>query len=266
MLTNNVREWEPLWRTKLPIDEIFETVVDSGFVGLRKPDPAIYALVLERLGLAAEECVFVDDLEVNIDAARALGFAVVRHEETDRTIAELDALLASQSEPEIRLEQPGDEEAIARVHGAAFPAGDPATTLTDALRADGDLVPELCFVAVRDGELIGHVAISRASVDGAGALALGPIGVLPAHQRTGVGAALMSATLDAARETDWPLIALLGHAEYYPRFGFEPAEALGIRPPFDVAPQYWMAYRLPAYRPELRGVFRYAGAFSRDER
>jgi len=94
MLTNNVREWEPLWRTKLPIDEIFETVVDSGFVGMRKPDPAIYALVLERLGLPAEACVFVDDLAHNIEAARALGFAVVHHEDTARTIAALDAVLA----------------------------------------------------------------------------------------------------------------------------------------------------------------------------
>jgi putative hydrolase of the HAD superfamily len=93
MLTNNVREWEPLWRTKLPVDDIFETVVDSGFVGLRKPDRAIYAIVLERLGLPAEECVFVDDLAVNIEAARALGFAVVHFRETEQAIAELDALL-----------------------------------------------------------------------------------------------------------------------------------------------------------------------------
>ena len=94
MLTNNVREWEPLWRTKLPIDEIFETVVDSGFVGMRKPDRAIYALVLERLGLPAEECAFVDDVAVNVEAARELGFAVVHFRETQQAIAELDALLA----------------------------------------------------------------------------------------------------------------------------------------------------------------------------
>ena len=94
MLTNNVREWEPLWRTKLPIDEIFETVVDSGFVGLRKPDRAIYELVLERLGLPAAACAFVDDLAVNIEAARGLGFAVVHYRDTEQAIAELDALLA----------------------------------------------------------------------------------------------------------------------------------------------------------------------------
>jgi epoxide hydrolase-like predicted phosphatase len=94
MLTNNVREWEPLWRAKLPIDEIFETVVDSGFVGLRKPDRAIYELVLERLGLPAAECAFVDDLAVNVEAARELGFAVVHYRDTEQAIAALDALLA----------------------------------------------------------------------------------------------------------------------------------------------------------------------------
>jgi putative hydrolase of the HAD superfamily len=263
LLTNNVREWEPFWRTKLPVDEIFETVVDSGFVGLRKPDPAIYALVLERLALPAEQCVFVDDLDVNVEAARALGFAVVRHRDTRSTIAALEALLAPAA-VETRPERPGDEAAIAHVHAAAFPPGDPAVGLTDELRADGDLVPELSFVALRDGELVGHVALSRAALDGAGVLALGPIGVLPAHQRSGVGSALMGAALEAARATDWPLIALLGHADYYPRFGFEPAGALGIEPPFAVEPQYWMAYRLPAYQPELRGVFRFARAFPSD--
>ena len=93
LLTNNVREWEPLWRSKLPVDEIFETVVDSAFVGLRKPDPAIYAIVLERLGLPAASCAFVDDIAVNIEAARSLGFATVQFHGTAQTIGELRALL-----------------------------------------------------------------------------------------------------------------------------------------------------------------------------
>ena len=71
LLTNNIREWEPLWRTMLPVDEIFEVVVDSGFVGCRKPDREIYDLTLERLGdPAAEECLFIDDIDVNCDTAR----------------------------------------------------------------------------------------------------------------------------------------------------------------------------------------------------
>ena len=85
LLTNNVREWEPLWRAKLPeVDELFELIVDSAFVGLRKPDPAIYTLTLERLGgVAPERCVFVDDLDVNCDTARELGMTAVRFESAE---------------------------------------------------------------------------------------------------------------------------------------------------------------------------------------
>ena len=75
MLTNNVREWEPLWRSMLPVDEIFEIVVDSGFVGCRKPEARIYEMTLERLGLPAEACLFVDDL-----AAQLRGRPRGRHE------------------------------------------------------------------------------------------------------------------------------------------------------------------------------------------
>jgi putative hydrolase of the HAD superfamily len=97
LLTNNVREWEPLWRAKLPeLDEIFEVVVDSAFVGMRKPEPAIYELTLERLGgdLRAEECLFVDDLEINCEAARALGMTAVRFVDSDQAIPELESALA----------------------------------------------------------------------------------------------------------------------------------------------------------------------------
>jgi len=96
LLTNNVREWEPLWRAKLPeIDELFEVVVDSAFVGLRKPDPAIYELTLERLGgVTAEECVFVDDLEPNCEAARAIGMAAVRFDSAEQAIPEIESALA----------------------------------------------------------------------------------------------------------------------------------------------------------------------------
>ena len=95
MLTNNVREWEPLWRSMLPVDEIFELVVDSAFVGMRKPDPAIYELTLERLGggVTAGECLFVDDLAVNIEAARHLGMRAVHLVDTDQAIGEIRTVL-----------------------------------------------------------------------------------------------------------------------------------------------------------------------------
>jgi putative hydrolase of the HAD superfamily len=96
LLTNNVREWEPLWRAKLPdVDELFEVIVDSGFVGMRKPDPEIYELTLERLGdgLRADECAFLDDIEVNCNAARALGMTAIRFHDNDQAIAELESAL-----------------------------------------------------------------------------------------------------------------------------------------------------------------------------
>jgi putative hydrolase of the HAD superfamily len=98
LLTNNVREWEPLWRAKLPeIDELFELVVDSAFVGLRKPDPGIYELTLERLGgISPEQCVFVDDLDVNCEAARALGMAAVRFVNPEQAIPEIESALAGE--------------------------------------------------------------------------------------------------------------------------------------------------------------------------
>jgi putative hydrolase of the HAD superfamily len=93
MLTNNVREWEPLWRSMLPVDEIFETVVDSGFVGVRKPEARIYEMTLERLGLPPAACLFIDDLEPNIDGARALGINAVHFRDNEQAIPEIRRLL-----------------------------------------------------------------------------------------------------------------------------------------------------------------------------
>jgi len=94
LLTNNVREWEPLWRAMAPIDEIFELVVDSAFVGMRKPDREIYELTLARLGVAAEHCLFIDDVEENCVAAREAGMAAVCYRDNDQAIAEIRATLA----------------------------------------------------------------------------------------------------------------------------------------------------------------------------
>jgi len=93
LLTNNVREWEPLWRPMLPVDEIFETVVDSGFVGVRKPEPEIYEMTLERIGMAGESCLFVDDFPHNCDGARATGMSAVHFRDNEQAIAEIRAAL-----------------------------------------------------------------------------------------------------------------------------------------------------------------------------
>jgi putative hydrolase of the HAD superfamily len=76
-----------------PVDEIFELVVDSAFVGMRKPDREIYDLTVQRLGLPADRCLFVDDMAVNCDAARAAGMRSVVYREPEQAIAEIRAAL-----------------------------------------------------------------------------------------------------------------------------------------------------------------------------
>jgi putative hydrolase of the HAD superfamily len=93
LLTNNVREWEPRWRAMIPVDEVFEVVVDSAFVGMRKPDPEIYELTIDRVGVPAGQCLFIDDMEVNVTAARELGMAAVHFRETTEAITEIHAAL-----------------------------------------------------------------------------------------------------------------------------------------------------------------------------
>ena len=92
--TNNVREWEQRWRSKLPVDEIFHVVVDSAFVGFRKPEPRIYEITLERLGVAPGAALFVDDFELNCKAATELGIRSVWFRTSEQAIADIEAALA----------------------------------------------------------------------------------------------------------------------------------------------------------------------------
>jgi putative hydrolase of the HAD superfamily len=94
LLTNNVAEWGDGWRSTIPVDELFDVVVDSSAVRMRKPDPAIYRLTCERVGVAPGECVFLDDNTDNVRAARALGMEAVQvGEDPFAAVAELDAIL-----------------------------------------------------------------------------------------------------------------------------------------------------------------------------
>jgi epoxide hydrolase-like predicted phosphatase len=97
ILTNNVREWEPRWRGLVPeLDDIFEFIVDSAFVGMRKPDPAIYELTVSKFGdgIGFEDCVFVDDTDVNCHAAVELGMAAVHFRTNEQAIPEVEAHFA----------------------------------------------------------------------------------------------------------------------------------------------------------------------------
>ncbi len=92
--TNNVREWEQRWRAMLPVDEIFDVVVDSAFVGTRKPEPRIYELTLEALGVDPGAALLIDDIEANCTGARELGIQAVWFQSAEQAIADTEAALA----------------------------------------------------------------------------------------------------------------------------------------------------------------------------
>jgi putative acetyltransferase len=168
----------------------------------------------------------------------------------------------------IRREGPDDVQRIDDVHRRAFADAAPAGSepvevdLVRALRVDPGWVPALSLVAESgDGRVIGHVVGSEGSVDDTPAIGLGPIGVLPEHQGRHVGHALMHAVLGAADALDYPLVVLLGHTDYYPRFGFVPATTLRISPPDPTWGEHFQVRTLAMHRPELHGTFRYAAPF-----
>ncbi|MBL7256421.1 GNAT family N-acetyltransferase [Paractinoplanes lichenicola] len=164
----------------------------------------------------------------------------------------------------IERETPARAKAVHEVTAAAFagPSGLPAeATLVDELRISDAWLPRLSLVALDGDDVIGHVLCTRAHVDSAPALGLGPLSVHPDHQRRGVGSALMHAVLAAADALDEPLVVLLGDPRYYSRFGFRLAEEYAITPPVPEWGQYFQARPLTTFSSALRGRFAYAGPF-----
>jgi len=173
----------------------------------------------------------------------------------------------------VRKQQPVDYDAIRHVYAEAFrrprfrPPQEPGAVppevgVFDALGEAGDAIPELSFTALADGDVVGHVTASRATVADDPVVAVGPIGVLPDRQGTGIGSALMDAVLAAADAAEVPLVVLLGAPEYYSRFGFRPAQELGVISPEAEWGDAFQARALSAYTDSVAGPFRYAPAFS----
>lgn len=168
----------------------------------------------------------------------------------------------------IRRERVGDETAVHRIHDLAFGPenGIPAkqATLVDLLRQDRDAwLPRLSLVAEEDELPIGHVVCSRGLLRGeVPVLGLGPISVLPHHQRVGIGTALVHAVCAAADALDESIVILLGDPRYYHRTGFVLAEQFRITPPEPDWGPYFQARPLTAFDPRVQyGEFRYAPGF-----
>ncbi|HEX6473568.1 MAG TPA: N-acetyltransferase [Candidatus Limnocylindria bacterium] len=166
----------------------------------------------------------------------------------------------------IRPERTGEEATLRQINDAAF-GGPREGGIVDAIRGSDRWIDGGSLVAEGDdGRPVGHLLLSEGDLvaaDGARRRIwmIGPVAVLPALQRQGIGSSLMNAAIRFATERGQPVLCLLGHADYYPRFGFEPARGIGIEPPEAWADENWLALRLPAWTPTIRGTARFPTAF-----
>lgn len=164
----------------------------------------------------------------------------------------------------VRAETTADAAAIAQVHTLAF--GQPnEAQLVAAIRQSEQYVPELSLVAEQAGGIVGHILFSQVSLVGEqtrSILCLAPLAVHPDWQRQGIGTALTEAGLAIADTLMAPLVVVLGHPAYYPRFGFEPSAAWGIQQPFSVPEDASMIKRLSHYSDAYRGTIHYPPSFA----
>lgn len=162
---------------------------------------------------------------------------------------------------EVREERPGDVAAVREVNNLAF-GQDQEGNIVDALRSNGGAL--LSLVATLDGRVVGHIMYSPLSVGGeiTGA-ALGPMAVVPEHQRQGIGSKLVEAGNRKLKDTGCPFIIVVGHANYYPRFGFRPASTQGIKCEWEVPDDVFMLLVLDQAKMQgVSGLAKYRHEFS----
>ena len=165
----------------------------------------------------------------------------------------------------VRPETPADIPAIFNVNLLAF--GQPVEAqLVDALRRDGDFIPELSLVAVLEGRIVGHILFPPVTISSPegdiAALDLAPMAVLPEFQGRGIGSLLVREGLASCRRLGHHIVVVVGHPAYYPKFGFSPARERGIDVPFPVPDEALMVTALVEGALEgVHGIVRYPHAF-----
>jgi putative acetyltransferase len=160
---------------------------------------------------------------------------------------------------DIRDERPSDVAAIREVNRLAF-AQDDEGRIVDALRANG--AATLSLVAIDDAAVVGHIMFSPLFVGAVQGAGLGPMAVTPSHQRQGIGSRLVEVGIELLRNAGCPFIVVIGHPEFYPRFGFQLAGAYGLTCEWDVPAEAFMVKVLNSQvSGHLHGMARYRGEF-----
>ncbi len=162
----------------------------------------------------------------------------------------------------IRAEQEKDRAAVHAVNVSAFETPSEAN-LVDALREQAE--PVVSLVAEDNGAIVGHIMFSPVSLSahpGLKLMRLAPMAVAPEHQRQGIGSALVRAGLEQCRQLGFIAVVVLGHPEYYPRFGFSPSTRFGIGSEYEVPEEVFMATELqPAALSGKTGMVKYHAVF-----
>ncbi|TDL80515.1 GNAT family N-acetyltransferase [Peribacillus frigoritolerans] len=165
----------------------------------------------------------------------------------------------------IRQEAPSDISAIKKVNDAAFGQENEAN-LIHTIRKSPSFVPELSLVAENE-EIVGHILFTKITIETENgsevpSLALAPMAVKPEFQKEGIGSQLVREGLKRCREHGYDSVIVLGHPEFYPKFGFVPASTKGIKPPFTVPDEVFMLIELKSGAlDEAAGVVKYPPAF-----
>jgi putative acetyltransferase len=164
-----------------------------------------------------------------------------------------------------RPEKDNDCTAIFETNELAFPEDNEAR-LVDMLRESESYVDGLSIVAEKDGEIVGHILFTKLTIASSEgkftALSLAPIAVKPNFQRQGIGSGLIKEGIKACKSLGYGAIVVVGHPEYYPRFGFSPAREKGLETPFPVPDEAFMVYEIvPGYLDNINGMIKLAPEF-----
>ena len=166
---------------------------------------------------------------------------------------------------EIRQERSADYEAVYQVVKEAFAHAEHTDgheqDLVVDLRKSKAFIPELSLVAVEDDKVVGHILFTKAVVNQTAVLALAPLSVLPEYQGKGIGLSLVKQGHKIAAEWGYRYSIVLGHPKFYPKAGYIPASRYGIKAPFPVKDENFMAICLCGNGEQLNGVMEYDEAF-----